>query len=136
MIRAVPFVTSILLIVITGVPAAELPRVAPKAVGLSETTLDEVQPGLAKLADDDKIAGAVAVVVRPTVPVKGTMLVRHLFAHTSGFSYGFAMKGTETERRMVRAYSKANLSGRGLKTIAELPVEQLLHKAVNKAVQN
>jgi CubicO group peptidase (beta-lactamase class C family) len=58
-----------------------------------------------------------------TVPATGTMLVRHLFAHTAGFSYGFAMTGTETERRMIRAYSKANLGGRGLKTISELPSE-------------
>ena len=58
-----------------------------------------------------------------TVPAKRPMLVRHLFAHTSGLSYGFAMTGTETERRMVRAYSKANLSGGRLKAIFELPAE-------------
>lgn len=58
-----------------------------------------------------------------TVPVKGTMLVRHLFAHTAGFSYGFALTGTETERRMIRAYSKADLLGARLKTISELPGE-------------
>jgi CubicO group peptidase (beta-lactamase class C family) len=58
-----------------------------------------------------------------TVPAKRTMLVRHLFAQTSGFSYGFAMTGTETERRIIRAYSKANLSGASLKTISRLPAE-------------
>ena len=58
-----------------------------------------------------------------TVPAKQTMLVRHLFAHTSGLSYGFAMTGTETERRIVRAYSKANLLGAGFKTISQLPAE-------------
>jgi CubicO group peptidase (beta-lactamase class C family) len=58
-----------------------------------------------------------------TVPIQRTMLVRHLFAHTAGFSYGFAMMGTETERRMIRAYSKANLLAGRLKTISELPAE-------------
>src|SRR5262249_39472086 len=47
-----------------------------------------------------------------TVPVKQTMRVRHLFAHSAGFSYGFAMTGSETERRMVRAYSESKLAGR------------------------
>jgi CubicO group peptidase (beta-lactamase class C family) len=203
MTRFIPFVTSILLALLSQASAGELPRVEPKAVGLAEKALDEVQPGLTKLIADNKLAGAVVVVARhgkvayvatvgyrdvakkvpmtedtifaiasmtkpiicvaammlveegklnlddpvdkylpelknlrvlgnakddtaaalATVPVKGTMLARHLFAHTSGFSYGFTMTGTETERRMVRAYSKANLSGRGLKTIAELPAE-------------
>jgi CubicO group peptidase (beta-lactamase class C family) len=58
-----------------------------------------------------------------TVPIQRTMLVRHLFAHTAGFSYGFAIFGTETERRMIRAYSKANLLTGRLKTISELPAE-------------
>ena len=58
-----------------------------------------------------------------TVPIQRTMLVRHLFAHTAGFSYGFAIFGTETERRMIRAYSKANLLTGRLKTISELPPE-------------
>jgi hypothetical protein len=43
MSRALPFVMSILLVVPLGVPAADLPRVEPEAVGLSEKTLDEVQ---------------------------------------------------------------------------------------------
>jgi CubicO group peptidase (beta-lactamase class C family) len=195
------FAMSILLVVSSRLPAAELPRVQSKEVGLSEKALDEVQAGLTKLVADHKIPGAVVVVARhgkvayvttvgyrdvdkkapmtedtiiaiasmtkpitcvaammlveegklslddpvdkyvpafkslrvlgnpkddtaaelATVPVKGTMLVRHLFAHTAGFSYGFAMTGSETERRMIRAYSKANLSGNSLKTISELP---------------
>ena len=40
-----------------------------------------------------------------TVPVKRTMLVRHLFAHTSGLSYGVAMMGSETERRISKRSS-------------------------------
>jgi CubicO group peptidase (beta-lactamase class C family) len=200
--RRVPwFAMSILLVVSSRVPAAELPRVQPKEVGLSGKTLDEVQAGLTKLVADNKIPGAVVVVARhgkvayvttagyrdvakkvpmsedtifaiasmtkpitcvaammlieegklslddpvdkyvpalknlrvlgnakddteaalATVPAKKPMLVRHLFAHTAGFSYGFAMTGSETERRMIRAYSKANLSGDSLKTISELP---------------
>jgi CubicO group peptidase (beta-lactamase class C family) len=51
------------------------------------------------------------------------MLIRHLFAHTAGFSYGFSMMGGETERRMVRAYSKFNGSEGKRKTISELPEE-------------
>jgi CubicO group peptidase (beta-lactamase class C family) len=201
--RILPFVTSILLVVSTRVPAAELPRVEPKAVGLSEKKLDDIKPGLTKLVDEHKIAGAVVMVARhgkvayvatagyrdlankapmtedtifaiasmskpitcvaaimlveqgklslddpvdkyvpalknlrvlgdakddtaaalATVPARQTMLVLHLFAHTSGFSYGFPMTGTEMERRMMRAYSKANLSGARLGTISELPVE-------------
>jgi CubicO group peptidase (beta-lactamase class C family) len=58
-----------------------------------------------------------------TVPAKRTMLVRHLFAHTSGLSYGFAMTGSETERRIMRAYSQAKLLEGRLKTISELPAE-------------
>ena len=204
MTRTVPFVTSIIMLVVScRLPAADLPRVEPKAVRLSEKALDVVQPGLTKLIADNRIAGAVVVVARhgkvayfttvgyrdlakkvpmtedtifaiasmtkpitcvaammlveegklnlddpvdkfvpalnnlralgnakddtaealATVPVKGRMLVRHLFAHTAGFSYGFAMTGTETERRMIRAYSKANLLGGRLKTISELPAE-------------
>jgi CubicO group peptidase (beta-lactamase class C family) len=61
-----------------------------------------------------------------TVPARRTMLVRHLFAHTSGLSYGFVMTGSETERRMVRAYSKADLMGSRFKSISELPAE-LVH---------
>jgi CubicO group peptidase (beta-lactamase class C family) len=201
--RVVPFVLSILFAVSFRVPAGEMPRDQPKAVGLSEKTLDEVQPGLTKLVADNKIAGAVALVARhgkvayvatvgyrdlakktpmtedtifaiasmskpitcvaammlveegklnlddpvdkyvpalnnlralgnakddtaealATVPIQRTMLVRHLFAHTAGFSYGFAIFGTETERRMIRAYSKANLLTGRLKTISELPAE-------------
>ena len=45
-----------------------------------------------------------------TIPAKQKMLVRHLFAHTAGFSYGFPMMGGETEKRMVRAYSEFNAS--------------------------
>ena len=58
-----------------------------------------------------------------TVPVKRTMLVRHLFAHTSGLSYGVEMTGSETERRIIRAYSQAKLLEGRLKTISELPAE-------------
>jgi CubicO group peptidase (beta-lactamase class C family) len=198
-----PFVTLILLVVSSGIPDHELPRVEPKVVGLSDKVLDELQPGLAKLIADNEIAGAVVVVGRhgklarveavgcrdlaskapmtedtifaiasmtkpitciaamqlveegklslddpvekfvpafrnlrvlgdvkddtaavlATIPVKRTMLVRHLFAHTSGLSYGFAITGSETEQRMIRAYSKANLSAARLKTISELPAE-------------
>jgi CubicO group peptidase (beta-lactamase class C family) len=58
-----------------------------------------------------------------TIPIKQKMLIRHLFAHTAGFSYGFPMMGGETERRMVRAYSKFNASEGKRKTISELPEE-------------
>jgi CubicO group peptidase (beta-lactamase class C family) len=201
--RIVRIVTSILLVMSSGIAADELPRVQPKEVGLSEKALDIVRPGLEKLIADHKIAGAVVVVARhgklahieavgyrdlaskapmtedtifaiasmtkpitciaamqlvdegklslddpvekfvpalknlrvlgdpkddtaaalATLPVKRPMLVRHLFAHTSGLSYGFAMTGSETERRMIRAYSQAKLSEPKLKTISELPAE-------------
>jgi CubicO group peptidase (beta-lactamase class C family) len=62
--RVVLFVLSILLVVSFRVPAGELARDQPNAVGLSQKTLDEVQPGLTKLVADNKIAGAVAVVAR------------------------------------------------------------------------
>ena len=62
--RIVPFVTSILLVVSSRIPADELPRVPPKSVGLSEKVADEVQSGLTKLTADNKIAGAVVVVAR------------------------------------------------------------------------
>jgi CubicO group peptidase (beta-lactamase class C family) len=203
MIRRVASVLSLTLVVSCVSRADELPRGKPESVGLSAHKLDEIKPGLQKLVDDGKIAGAVAVVARhgkvafaatvgsrdlaskapmtedaifaimsmtkpitcvaammlveegklslddpvekylaefknlrvlgnakddtedalATVPAQRTVLVRHLFAHTSGLSYGFAMTGSETERRITRAYSKANLMGRGLKTIAELPGE-------------
>jgi CubicO group peptidase (beta-lactamase class C family) len=201
--RIVGIVTSILLVVSSGIAADELPRVQPKEVGLSEKVLDDVKPGLEKLIALNKIAGAVVVVARhgklahieavgyrdlaskapmtedtifaiasmtkpitciaamllveegklslddpvekfvpafknmrvlgdpkddtaaalATVPVKRTMLVRHLFAHTSGLSYGVAMTGSETERRIIRAYSQAKLAEGKLKTISELPAE-------------
>jgi CubicO group peptidase (beta-lactamase class C family) len=183
--------------------ADELPRAQPKAIGLSEKMPDEIQSGLKKLVDENKIAGAVVAVARhgkiahvgtigyrdlaskspmtedtifaiasmtkpitciaammlveegklslddpvekfvpalkglrvlgdakedtdaalATVPAKRTMLVRHLFSHTSGLSYGFAITGSEAERRVVRAYSKAKLSAANLKTISQLPAE-------------
>jgi CubicO group peptidase (beta-lactamase class C family) len=201
--RIVGIVTSIVLVVSSGIAADELPRVQPKEVGLSEKVLDDVKPGLERLIADNKIAGAVVVVARhgklahieavgyrdlaskapmtddtifaiasmtkpitciaamllveegklslddpvekfvpafknlgvlgdpkddtaaalATVPVKRTMLVRHLFAHTSGLSYGVAMTGSETERRIIRAYSQAKLAEGKLKTISELPAE-------------
>jgi CubicO group peptidase (beta-lactamase class C family) len=201
--RNVGIVTSIVLVVSSGIAADELPRVQPKEVGLSEKALDDVKPGLERLIADNKIAGAVVVVARhgklahieavgyrdlaskapmtddtifaiasmtkpitciaamllveegklslddpvekfvpafknlgvlgdpkddtaaalATVPVKRTMLVRHLFAHTSGLSYGVAMTGSETERRIIRAYSQAKLAEGKLKTISELPAE-------------
>jgi CubicO group peptidase (beta-lactamase class C family) len=192
------------MLIVPGVSRAdELPSAKPDAVGLNAQKLDEIKPGLQKLVDDGKIAGAVALAARhgkvafvttvgyrdlaskapmtedsifaimsmtkpitcvaammlveegklvlddpvekylpefknlrvlgnakddtddalATVPSQRTALVRHLFAHTSGLSYGFAMTGSETEKRVMRAYSKANILGRGLKTIAELPGE-------------
>lgn len=62
--RIVPIVTSILLVMSSGIAADELPRVQPKEVGLSEKVLDEVRPGLEKLMANNKIAGAVVVVAR------------------------------------------------------------------------
>jgi CubicO group peptidase (beta-lactamase class C family) len=201
--RVARMVTSILLVMSSGIAADELPRVQPKEVGLSEKVHDDVQAGLEKLIADNKIAGAVVVVARhgklahveavgyrdlaskapmtedtifaiasmtkpitciaamllveegklslddpvekfvpafkslrvlgdpkddtavalATVPVKRTMLVRHLFAHTSGLLYGVAITGSETERRIIRAYFQAKLSESKLKTISELPAE-------------
>jgi CubicO group peptidase (beta-lactamase class C family) len=62
--RIVGIVTSILLVVSSGIAADELPRVQSKEVGLSEKVLDDVKPGLEKLIADNKIAGAVVVVAR------------------------------------------------------------------------
>jgi CubicO group peptidase (beta-lactamase class C family) len=64
MSRVVPFVLSILFAVSSRVAAGELPRDQPEVVGLSQKTLDEVQPGFTKLVADNKIAGAVALVAR------------------------------------------------------------------------
>ena len=62
--RIIPFVIPFLLVASSGVPADELPRVQPKAVGLSEKVLAEIQPGLAKLVAEGKLAGAVVTVAR------------------------------------------------------------------------
>jgi CubicO group peptidase (beta-lactamase class C family) len=203
MIRVVPFATSLLFVLSTQVPAADLPRVPPDEVGLKSSALDSVQTELEKLVTGNKIPGALVLVARhgkvayvttvgyrdlasktpvtedtifaiasmtkpitcvgammlieegklslddpvekylpalkdlrvlgsakadtaaalDTVPIKHKMLIRHLFAHTAGFSYGFSMMGGETERRMVRAYSKFNGSEGKRKTISELPEE-------------
>jgi hypothetical protein len=49
MMRILGIVSSILLVMSSGIAADELPHVQPKEVGLSEKVLDEVQPGLEKL---------------------------------------------------------------------------------------
>ena len=66
--RIVGIVSSILLVVSSGIAADELPRVQPKEVGLSEKVLDDVKPGLEKLIADNKIAEAVVVVARHDDP--------------------------------------------------------------------
>jgi hypothetical protein len=92
MTRAVLLVTSILFSVSSRLPAAELPRVEPKAVGLSEKALGQVQPGLTK---------------RCRKPID---------CPPSDFWFGdLFLRG----RRSVLASA-----------------EQLVHKAVNKAVEN
>ena len=45
MMRIVRMVTSILLVMSSGIAADELPRVQPKEVGLSEKVHDDVQAG-------------------------------------------------------------------------------------------
>ena len=199
--RFVPFAFSVLFVVSTRVPAADLPRVPPEQVGFRPSELGAVQTGLEKLVAGNKIPGALVLIARhgkvayvttvgcrdlakktpmtedtifaiasmtkpitcvaammlveegklglddpvekylpefkelrvlasakddtaaalATAPAKEKLLIRHLFSHTAGFSYGFPMMGGETEKRMVRAYSKFNASEGKLKTISELP---------------
>src|SRR5262249_47964058 len=58
------FAISILLLVSSRARADELPRVEPSVVGLSANGLSGIQPGLEKLVNDHKIAGAVVMVAR------------------------------------------------------------------------
>jgi CubicO group peptidase (beta-lactamase class C family) len=51
-------------LVLSPARAGELPRAEPGEVGLSASKLAELKPSLAKLAQDGKIAGGVALVVR------------------------------------------------------------------------
>ncbi|HEV3167075.1 MAG TPA: serine hydrolase domain-containing protein [Isosphaeraceae bacterium] len=59
-----------------------------------------------------------------TVPAKRPISVRDLFAHTSGFAYGFSMVGDTREKRMQRAYFRGGVTGGNAKTIAQ-QVERL-----------
>ena len=59
-----------------------------------------------------------------TVPIKRSITVRDLFAHTSGFAYGIALPGLAPAGRVAAAYERGGLTDRSSRTVAEL-VERL-----------